>query len=395
MNRHVLIGTFMFLGLAFTACHDDDPNYDNVQPPTVEVAPNTLSGVVATIQGQPVNGATVTVGGKTATTNSDGVYQMADIAAGTYTIKASADGMIPREASFVVEDSKTTQNLTWSVSLAKEIVEDVNVTVDEGGSGTVESEAIEGNDKGKIAITVDVPSNTVPENTTIIISPIYTEESAVIAKSIASSRATAEKMLVGANVSCNNPNLILANPIDVSFAVDETVTESVETRQYVNGQWIAVDHRTDNNGVIVSTKNFGPIGLFFSVNITETSGSEKLTFSPDGWDNLFGASDLTATVAKYTYKVGSEYNAKGANTLEALLIEHFASLVGPTYKSIQGEYPVNTNVPVGTAIAISGKQAKNTVTVSSRNRSVSGTKFGTVSVTVTSYNRQHNGSGNQ
>lgn len=393
MRKFLFLGAFALLGLSVTSCHSDDPNYDDVQPPTVEVAPNTLSGVITTIQGEPINGAKVSVGSTTATTDAEGLYIISNLKAGTYTIKASADGMVSQEASLVVDDLATTQNLSWSVALAKEIVEEVNVTVEDGGNGSVESEAIEGNDKGEIKITVDVPANTVPEDTKISIAPIYTEESALISR--ASSRATSETMLIGANVSCSDPNLQLTNPLNVSFDVDGTVTESVETRQYVNGQWVTVDHSVNSNGVVVSTKNFGPIGLFFSVNITETSGSDALTITPDEWNNLYGASDVMATVATYIYKVGSEYNARGANSLEALLIERLASIVGPTYKEVQGEYPVNTNVPIGTAIRLSGKQAKTTVTVTSRNKSVSGTKFGTVSVTVGTYNRQHNGSGNK
>lgn len=393
MKKLLFMGALTLLGLSVTSCHSDDPNYDDVQPPKVEVAPNTLSGVVTTMQGQPISGATVSLGSTSVTTDAEGIYLIRDLQAGTYTIKASATGMVSQEASLVVEALTTTQNLSWSVALAKEIVEEVNVTVDDGGNGSVESEAIDGNDKGEIKITVDVPANTVPEDTKITIAPISTEESAIISR--ASTRATSETMLIGADVTCSDPNLQLSNPLNVSFNVDETVTASVETRQYVNGQWVTVDHATNENGVVVSTKNFGPIGLFFSVNITQTTSSDPLTITPDEWNNLYGGSDVMATVASYTYKVGSEYNARGANSLEALLIERLASIVGPTYKEVKGEYPVNTLVPVGTAIRLTGKQAKTTVTVTSRNRSVSGTQFGTVSVTIGSYNRQHNGSGNQ
>lgn len=393
MKKLFLMGAITLLGLSVASCHSDDPNYDDVQPPMVEIAPNTLSGVVTDMQGQPISGATIEVGTQKAITGADGIYTMTDITPGTYTLKASAAGMVSQEATLVVEDINTTQNLTWSVALPKAIKEDVNVTVNAGGIGSVESEAIEGNDKGEIKITVDVPANTVPEDTKISISPIYTEESAIISKVV--SRADSEKMLIGADVTCSNPNLILTNPINVSFAVDESVTASVETRQYVNGQWITVDHSINSTGVVVSTKNFGPIGLFFGVNITETNSFSPISINPEEWNNLYGSSDVFAGVATFSYRIGSEYNARGANSLEALLIERLASIIGPNYKEVQGEYPVNTNVPVGTAVRLTGKQAQSTVTVSSQNHSVTGTKYGTVSVTVGSYNRQHNGSGNR
>lgn len=41
----------------FIGCSDDDPNYDNVTPPAVVVAPNTLTGVITDNQGNPLSDA--------------------------------------------------------------------------------------------------------------------------------------------------------------------------------------------------------------------------------------------------------------------------------------------------------------------------------------------------
>lgn len=389
MNKLTLVGVSVLLCASLSACHDDDPNYDQSLPPVVDVAPSTLSGVVTTVKGEPVSGATITFGSLSATTNADGYYLISGIGAGTTEITISAQGMITKKDHITVESVNPTQNVTYSAILNKEISNAVNVTVNEGGAGSVESEAITGNVKGEIEMTMNVPSNTVPENTTITISPIYTEESAMIV------RAASETMLIGANITCSDPNLRLTSPLTVSFAVDKTVIEHVEIRQYVNGAWVVLhkdeDYISNDNGIVVSTKHIAPIGLFFSVDVTETRSSVALTFTPSLWNNLYGEYDITAGEATFTYKSGSEYNTVGATTLEALLIERLASIVGPTVKEMQGNYPLNVVLPIGTAIGISGSQATTRVSVASRGHIVSALRYGTVTVTTHSYNRQHNG----
>lgn len=385
MNKLTLVGVSVLLCASLSACHDDDPNYDQSLPPVVNVAPSTLSGVVTTVKGEPVSGATITFGSLSATTNADGYYLISGIGAGTTEITISAQGMITKKDHITVESVNPTRNVTYSAILNKEISNAVNVTVNEGGAGSVESEAITGNVKGEIEMTMNVPSKTVPENTTITISPIYTEESAMIV------RAASETMLIGANITCSDPNLRLTSPLTVSFAVDETVIEHVETRQYVNGAWQAVAHTSNANGIVVSTTHIAPIGLFFSVDVTETRSSVALTFTPSLWNNLYGEYDITAGEATFTYKSGSEYNTVGATTLEALLIERLASIVGPTVKEMQGNYPLNVVLPIGTAIGISGSQATTRVSVASRSHTVTALRYGTVTVTTHSYNRQHNG----
>ena len=58
-------GAYMLLGVAlttgFVSCSDDDPDYSNVTPPTVEIAPNTISGVISSISGSPISGAMVSI----------------------------------------------------------------------------------------------------------------------------------------------------------------------------------------------------------------------------------------------------------------------------------------------------------------------------------------------
>ena len=135
------------LAMSVTNCSDDDPNYDNVTPPEVAIAPNTLTGVITSINGSAISNATVTLGTEKATSDANGVYLFADVKPGTYTIKAEADGKQAKEAEITVEDSKKSQNLVWNVSLAADVKEEVTVSATEETKGDVETEALKDNDQ--------------------------------------------------------------------------------------------------------------------------------------------------------------------------------------------------------------------------------------------------------
>ena len=77
----------------FTSCDDNDPNYDHVVPPTVEVAPNTLTGVVAAKSGLPIQGAIVTLDKAAVSTDANGVFYFTGLTVGKHAIKVEAKGM--------------------------------------------------------------------------------------------------------------------------------------------------------------------------------------------------------------------------------------------------------------------------------------------------------------
>ena len=387
MNKLVLFGAAVLLCLAGTSCHNDDPVPAPL--PQVQGVPNTLSGIVTDKNGAPINGATIKIGSLTATTNTEGVYNIDGVAEGNYTITASAAGKITAESAFSVP-AKNNLNLVWNVMLASENTLTLTVDNNAGGAkGNVVSDAVEGNTKGEINIGVDVPEDALTDNTTITITPIYTEQSNLI------SRASSETMLIGAVIStANGAAVTLSKDINVSFKVDSSVSDHVVTKQFVNNSWQVVENEKTADGVVIKTRNLGALGLFFNVTVTETASSEALVMNPSEWDNLYGSKIIHAGVSTFTYKLGSEYNAVGANSLEALLIERLAALVGPkSVKVVNGEYPININIPIGTGLRVSGRQAITTVKVTSRDRSAQAKKYGTVTVTNTAWNRDHNGGG--
>ena len=92
----MLLGGMLVFGLP-SCGDDDDPNYNNVTPPTVTIATHGISGMVTAISGDPISGATITAtaAGKsfTAQTGADGSYTIGDVnATGKIELTAAADG---------------------------------------------------------------------------------------------------------------------------------------------------------------------------------------------------------------------------------------------------------------------------------------------------------------
>lgn len=387
MKKIVLFGALAILCGTFTGCHHHDPEFWMTEPPTVEVAPNTLSGLITNMQGNAVAGATVTFGNETAVTDAEGIYSFSEVKEGKYTISVAADGMVGVTDEITVEKSSTTLHLVWNATMAKINTTDVNVTVDGGGEGTVESEALEDNEEGKVDITVTVPADVVPENTTISITPIYTEESAA---AIRSTRADNEEMLIGANLACSDQSLVLTQDVDLKFALDNTVATSVVTKKLINGQWVDAPSAVVDGNVVISAREFTSYGIFLKVNVSEKTSTEPLTFVRSEWNNTFGASNIQVDKAEFTYKLGSQISSKATNKLEGLLIEFLSRLSGASMKTVEGTYPINVMLPIGMRLTVTGAQEKTDVTVSGNGKSVTGTEYGTVNVKTSISGQEHN-----
>lgn len=397
MKKGAMMLLIAGLAMSVTNCSDDDPNYDNVTPPEVAIAPNTLTGVITSINGSAISNATVTLGTEKATSDANGVYLFADVKPGTYIIKAEADGKQAKEAEITVDDSKKSQNLVWNVSLAADVKEEVAVSATEETKGDVETEALKDNNQAIVNVEATVPAGAIEtaegEEVKVIISPIY-DANAVAGKTRAATRADESTLLLGASLSCNKAEVSLAKPVELGFNVDDEVAQNVEAMQYKNGQWVAVESRIENGKVIINATEFTAYGLFLGVSFSASNGSEAISFEQDKWDNLYGAKDMAVGNANYTYKAGTEITTKATSVLTALLIEKLAQRFGATVSTVSGSYPLNVTLPIGTILTINGIQSKQNVTVSAKGKSVSGTHYGTVSVVVTTSNRKHNGGTN-
>lgn len=399
MYNFVKRGVYMLLiaGLTMGAagCSDDDPDYENVTPPVVEVASNTLTGVITSLNGEGVSGAKVLLGAdNSATTDANGVYLFKDVKAGTYQVKAEAEGKLPYEGTLTVADEKKSQNLVWNAVLISDVKKEVTVSAEEASEGKVETEHLKGNDEAKVEVKAKIAAGAVEADTEeevkVVISPLYKKED-VVARA---ARATDETMLVGASLSCNLEGVSLKKAIDLGFELDSELASKVEAKQYKNGEWVKVDSRIEDGRVIVVATEFASYGLFLGVEFSEQKSTEAVSFTQSKWDNLYGSKDMFVGEAAYTYKAGTEITTKGTSKLTALLVEKLAQRFGATVATVNGSYPINVTLPIGTMLEISGVQTKWSVSASAFGKSASGTRYGNVTVAVVTSNRQHTGGGN-
>ena len=363
------------LAMGMAGCSDDDPDYDNVTPPQVAVAANTLTGVITDLSGEPLSGATVTLGSVTASSNESGVYLFDGVKAGTYAIKAEATGKVKKEGEITVTDSGKSQNLVWNASLATDQKVEVTVSSTEGSTANVETETLKGNDLAGVNVETSIPAGAIEtgegEEVKVIISPIY-DGNIENARTKVGTRAGESVLLVGASLSCNKTEVTLSKPVELGFNVDEEVAQNVEAKQYKNGQWVTIASRIEGNKVVIDADEF----------------------EQNEWNNLYGAKDIQVGSVGYTYKTGTEITTKGTSVLTALLVEKLAQTFGATVSTVEGNYPLNVTLPVGTALTVSGTQSKQGVSASAMGKTVSGTHYGTVTVVASTYNRQHNGGTN-
>lgn len=377
------------LTMGVAGCSDDDPDYDNVTPPVVEVASNTLTGVITSLSGEGISGAKVSLGAdNSATTDANGVYLFKDVKAGTYQLKAEAEGKLSHTGTLTVADVKKAQNLVWNAALASDVKKEVGVSADAPSEGKVETETLKGNEEAKVEMKVEVAAGTVDTDVKVIISPLYREEDVV-------TRAAGETMLVGAALSCDKEGVSLKKAIELSFELDTELAGKVEVKQYKNGEWVKADSRVEDSHVVVAASEFASYGLFLGVEFSEKKSTEAVEFEQSKWDNLYGSKDMSVGEAAYTYKVGTEISTEGTvSKLTALLIEELAQRFGATATTLNGSYPINVTLPVGTMLEISGVQEEWGVSASALGKSASGTCHGNVVIEVATSNRQHTGGGN-
>lgn len=383
------------LTMGVAGCSDDDPDYDNVTPPVVEVASNTLTGVITSLNGEGISGAKVSLGeGNSATTDANGVYLFKDVKAGTYQLKAEAEGKLSQTGTLTVADVKKSQNLVWNAALASDVKKEVSVSADAPSEGKVETETLKGNEEAKVEVKAEIAAGAVEADEAgevkVVISPLYKEED-VVARA---ARATDETMLVGAVLSCNKEGVSLKKAIELSFELDTELAGKVEVKQYKNGEWVKADSRVEDSHVIVAASEFASYGLFLDVEFSEKKSTKAVEFEQSKWDNLYGSKDMSVGEAAYTYKAGTEISTEGnADKLTALLIEELAQRFGATATTLNGSYPINVTLPVGTMLEISGVQEEWGVSASALGKSASGTRHGNVSIEVATSNREHTGGG--
>jgi len=386
------------MGVAMTSCtHSDDPSYDDVTPPTVNLASPCVSGIITDKAGNPIQGATVTVGTYTATTDENGAFVITDVQPGTYDVTVEAEGMTTIKGVVVVEAS-TTSTLTsqFSVTMPSEDnVIDLEVTAAEGGEEDLVTEALEGNHLAEIPVELEVPAEAVNEDGEIIVVPLYDESEATEETSKSRvTRAESTHMLIGAKVSPKNPSMTIIKPLKLRLTLSEELTTAIVVKHLVGDEWIDMPFSTFGSTIEIKITEFGYYGIFLPYTVTNTRTNDPLWFEQSTWDNLYGSAPMQVESAKFSFNVGSRIVTKGTSVLTALLIERMAYKLGASWAEVEANYPLNVTLPIGTRLDIKGVQQNRNITFSALGSSVTGTNYGTVSVSVRTSNRQHTGSGN-
>lgn len=393
MKKFMNFGVLALLGMALTfgmtSCSDDDPDYSNVTPPTVELAKANISGMVTTIGGKPIEGARVSalIGSDmlTAMTDANGEYKLEGVKNGTYTMQAIADGKQTMSGSVTVADGETA---AWNTRLSNEATT-VSVSQTEETSVEVVTETLENNEEARVTTVTVIPAAAVEEGEEIIVTPVYSTDY------VATKAATTKDfMLMGINISCSNPNAVLKAPIKLTFDLTDDVIEQLKPMKEVNGNWVEAEVTEEGEKVVFTVDAFTTYSLFINATLNQNASTEAISFAQAEYDNLYGASEMSVGTATYTYKMGSEIG-QHSNLLGAYLAEILAQqMAGSTVKTVNGSYEINVTLPIGTALTLSGKQAVETTSIAAGSTTVSGKSYGKVSVTANTYNRQHNGGTN-
>ena len=375
LKNAMMLGIVAGLTWVMPACSDDDPDYENVTPPVIEVAAPVLAGVITTNGGVPVSGAAITLTGAgsfSAKTDANGAYSIADLKAGTYTVKAEAEGKTPQEGSVTLTAG---QAATWSALLPIEMKKEVVVKKEEAATMTVTVPAVAETASKAPEVKVEVPANTFDKDVTLSLTFNNTTS--------AGTRAAKPLSLVTMTLDASDATVAFLKP--VSFTIPVASAPSSVT---LNGT--ALDTSYTGGNLTIAVTGLGTICLNYNITTSESTQTQALTFTPSSWDNLYGSSDMNATTASYTFQVGGTVN--GSNTMLNNVLALDMMVAG--VQSVTATYPLNVTVPVGTRISVGGTQTVRTVTYTCDSQTATITIYGEVKITTESINRQHNGGTN-
>ena len=387
------------LAMGVASCDDDDPDYENVIPPVIEIAPSQITGVVTAMNGNAIKGATIkaTTGGKdvTATTNANGSYILENVTAGTYIIEVAAEGKQIATGNLTV--SKEGETVIYNAMLAN-VGKEVIVSATEEVVEETKTEVPEDNKEAEVTTIATIPASALEDTEAkIILTTVYTEEAVAKdhAMSKANTRASKSTMLMGTDVSCSKEGVELKKPISLEFELGEEVVAVITVKKNVNGIWEKVDARKEGNKVTVDVGEFGTYSVFADVDVVFSTSTEAISFSQSEFDNLYGSKDIQVNDVTYAYKQGGEIG-KATGKINAQLRQILAHQIqGNKVTTATSTYPLNVTLPIGTALTLTGSQALTTVTASCDGKSANGKVYGNVNVEVTTYNRQHTGGGSQ
>lgn len=238
------------------------------------------------------------------------------------------------------------------------------------------------------------------EDLAVSVTPVYSETEAQTTRATTTSVGKRE-FLIGSALRCNKAiKPKLTTPIELSFKLDPSMMDYVHAAKIdKNGKATVIDDaevtKDSEGNVKIAADEFTSYALYFKIDITTTDGTTDVTFNPATYDNRYGSSDLRVQNPSYTYKSGAEITARGTSKLAAYMLEILAKeLSGVKATEEVGIYPIDVTLAVGTAMDVSGTQEYKEVTITCNGITVIGRKYGKVSCSARTYNRNHTGGGN-
>lgn len=402
MKRFFSESVFLTILLTCFSCTAHDPSYESVERPEINVENSVIMGTVSDLQGNALAGAVVDVSGVEVSTDGNGMYRIEITTAGTYELSASYPDKITKNSTVEVPDVKVTHNYVRNFSLPE-----YRTIVLGSGENVEVTETIPDNEQEgtmTVTATVVIEETTLPEDEYLTLTPVYSKkdgEDIVTSQTKATTSRVENKMFIGAIIACSDPSITeLSVPAKMSFDAVKEVQEVTKLMMYdiQNGIWVEIPYESSDNEIVFEVKYLTAYGIFGDVTVVEEEKVQPITdFKPQAfWDNYYGKDLMHVGAVTYTTKVGMNLDRKqGVDQLRALLLEKLAQDYGlGDPKDVPATYNVNTDLPVGTSLELTGSQNLLNVKYEMNGKSVHADVFGTASVSGKTFNRVHTGGGN-
>ncbi len=400
MKKYIYLFIIAITTLLLASCNKHDPSYDNVTKPEVTAANSTVSGYVTDYQGNPLANASIQINGTETRTDAKGFYTYDITKEGTYDLCASYPEKFPQSAVLEVASISVTQHYTQNFRLASSESTEIHE-----GQGSKDSETISGNElEGTITTTttVQVEASQIPEGEKLYLTPVYSQEDAEYLINLKGGNTHTEyRILAGTAIHCSDPDFTeLKSPARVILNACKEVQGLVDLKMYnkEDDEWYPIEYESFDDRIEFNAVKLTVYAIFSLINITIEESSAPITdFKPqDFWDNYTGANTIHVDAVDFTRQAGYNLDAKqGVDQLRALLLEKLAQDYGlGKAQTINETYNLNVDLPVGTAMSISGYQKCLHVTYEKNGKSVYADIYDNTVVTPKTYNRVHTGGGN-
>lgn len=229
----LLMFTMTFGTVVFTACHDDDKKYEEVEDPLDKEKAYYVVGTVTDVNGV-LAGVNIDAGNSvTATTDANGVYMLTMKETGKYTLKFTAKDMESFESEATIpENAANRTQITLNVKMAKAIsfenekVQEETKTVEADKETTVNAVDTESTnpddptEEPATTTTVSVPAQAAEEGTTIA-AVVYEEPKAVEAEETPAETAPKEEAVpvTAVAIKVEPANAVAKAPIEIKTTI--------------------------------------------------------------------------------------------------------------------------------------------------------------------------------